>query len=155
MNLDEIGNFLGRVALGDNRDVGPAHILHWEELLPADLPYTDAIQALLHHRRTSTDYLQPAHIIAWWNTHREQVYRERLRAIGPPDYPTDLDQAGEAHWRRHWLAAIRAEHPNPTLAADSAMGIRRPHPHHQIAPADVRQAIEALAASKTLPEEAR
>lgn len=64
MTLDDIGRLIGFIAVGDNRTVDATTILYWEQVLPEWLTYFSAKAAVIEHRRTSTEYLQPAHILA-------------------------------------------------------------------------------------------
>jgi len=61
MDLRQTGQLLVRASVVDNRRVEEETIHAWHEVL-ADVDYTDAVDALLEHRRTSTEYLLPAHI---------------------------------------------------------------------------------------------
>lgn len=47
----------------DNRVVSDPAVMAWADILEG-VDYQDARKAMLEHRRSSTEYLQPAHIIA-------------------------------------------------------------------------------------------
>jgi glutathione S-transferase len=64
MNIIETGKLLAVIGAVDRRqEAGKSEILAWQELL-ADAAYADAEAAVREHRRTSTDWIQPAHILA-------------------------------------------------------------------------------------------
>lgn len=63
MTIDEVAKVLAKVQLVDNREVTRLVILEWQDLI-GDLDYSEAIEAVREHRRTSTEYLQPAHLVA-------------------------------------------------------------------------------------------
>lgn len=73
MNREEAAQLLGLIALGDNRQISHETVAYWHGLLP-DIRLDDATQAVAIHRRESTAYLQPAHIV-------ELVRAERRRRI--------------------------------------------------------------------------
>lgn len=73
MNREEAAYLLGIIALGDNRQLSNELTEYWRGLLP-DIRLEDAVQAVAVHRRESTDYLQPAHIV-------RLVRAERARRI--------------------------------------------------------------------------
>lgn len=73
MNREETAHLLGLIALGDNRQLSNELTAYWHGLLP-DIRLEDAVQAVAIHRRESTDYLQPAHIV-------KLVRAERARRI--------------------------------------------------------------------------
>lgn len=62
MNIDECKTVVAKIQLGDHRQVDRLVILEWFDTI-GDLNVNDAIEAVRLHRRESTDYLQPAHII--------------------------------------------------------------------------------------------
>ena len=147
MNTTEVSQFLARVAAQDNRQVGPMQIMDWEDLLPPTLTLADALDALREHRRSSTDYLQAAHIIKIPDRRRDETERQRVREANPPDIPPDMDQISERDWLRHYWTAVKAGHPAPQTVADIATGANRP----ELAAPDperIRELLTALAARK-------
>lgn len=99
MDINEVGRLVTRIAITDNRTIDTTTILDWEEILPEWLPFDLAMQAIIVHRRTSTEYLQPAHVIAIAETLMEEQKP-------PPSLPPLLDDpAGcislDAYIRRH------------------------------------------------------
>lgn len=82
MNRAETGRLLTKAAMIDNREVTPALVAAWHELLE-DVDYADAVQALKHHRATSTEYLVPAHILA--GVRRIRADRLERSITTPPD----------------------------------------------------------------------
>jgi hypothetical protein len=64
MTPKEISQLLAMIAMGDMRKVDKAVVRYWEAILPGWLTFELARDALIEHRRSSTDYLQPAHLVA-------------------------------------------------------------------------------------------
>lgn len=63
MNLTETARLLSKAALIDARTVDQPTVAAWQEVL-ADVEYRLALEALTLHRRESTEWVTPAHIIA-------------------------------------------------------------------------------------------
>ena len=61
MTPDETAALLAYIAVIDNRRVDQVVIGHWQELV-GDLDVRDCREAVIEHRKTSTEYLQPAHV---------------------------------------------------------------------------------------------
>lgn len=61
MNSFEMKRLLAKISLGDNRQVDQLVIDDWFETI-GHLSYQDAYQAVVQHRRDSTEYLMPGHI---------------------------------------------------------------------------------------------
>lgn len=61
MNAFEMKRLLAKISLGDNRQVDQLVIDDWMETI-GHLDYPAAYEAVVAHRRDSTEYLQPAHI---------------------------------------------------------------------------------------------
>lgn len=62
MSIDELTTLLARIQVLDNRQVDQLTIEAWAPLM-ADVPYAAAVDAVNTHFRTSTAYLQPAHVV--------------------------------------------------------------------------------------------
>jgi hypothetical protein len=62
MTIDELKQVVAKIQLGDNRQVDRLVILEWFDTI-GDLNVSDALEAVRLHRRESTDYLVPAHIV--------------------------------------------------------------------------------------------
>lgn len=75
MDIDETADLLAEVQLIDNRRVEEATLVAWHRLVD-DLDYSEAVEAVRLHFRTSTAYLTPAHL-------RVAVDRIRLAGLGP------------------------------------------------------------------------
>jgi hypothetical protein len=75
MTYDEIKKLLALAAARDSRVPSQVMALAWHEDL-GDLDFDTARQAISRHFRTSTEYLQPAHI----RQHAEEIDREQRRA---------------------------------------------------------------------------
>jgi len=90
----------------DRRQISEPMILAWYDAL-ADMPYPVAVAALREHRRESTEYVQPAHIVA--RARRSDV--ERAEAEDREQRRAWLAERGldEAQWgalvREHGVAA--------------------------------------------------
>lgn len=92
MQKSQTAKLLGKAALVDNRTVDQLTIEAWHEVI-GHLDYDDAMTALTEHRRTSTDYLQPAHIVAGVAKVRRARADRGTAAEGVPDADPD-DVAG-------------------------------------------------------------
>lgn len=62
MKLNEAEKLLIEMSAIDNRIVSDLAITAWAEVL-GDMTYADARAALLEHRRTSSEYVTPAHLL--------------------------------------------------------------------------------------------
>lgn len=61
MNRLEMSRLLAKIQLGDRRQVTDLVIADWLETI-GHLAYQPAYEAVVAHRRESTEYLMPAHI---------------------------------------------------------------------------------------------
>lgn len=68
MNAFEMKRLLAKISLGDNRQVDQLVIDDWMETI-GHLDYRSAYEAVVQHRRESTEYLQPGHITRIVNQH--------------------------------------------------------------------------------------
>lgn len=84
MNAFEMKRLLAKISLGDNRQVDQLVIDDWMETI-GFLDYRDAYQAVVAHRRESTEYLMPAHVKAGSARVRSarEVEESRQRAMRP------------------------------------------------------------------------
>ena len=108
MRFDETAAVLAKIKLGDNRQVDNAGLVlnEWHDAI-GDLEYSDAIAAVVLHRRESTEYLMPAHIRMGAKRARESREREaRKRRPAIEHVPITYDP--ETH-RREFAVAL-AEH---------------------------------------------
>jgi len=85
MEKSETAKILAKAALIDNRRIDRETVEAWHEVI-GHIPYDVAMTALTIHRRTSSEYLMPAHIIANLRKARDQqsVEANRRRALDPP-----------------------------------------------------------------------
>jgi hypothetical protein len=122
MNTREIGEFLGRMAIHDKRNVGPMDIMAWEEDLPGEISLADALAALRDIRRDSPDWIMPSHVVQ----RVMQIRRERLRNAGTPPIPGGCDWRQEKAWRELWCTAIKdgSSKDEATAIANHQMGIQ-------------------------------
>lgn len=63
MNVDQVTALLARIQVLDNRQVDQLTIEAWTPLM-SRLDYAEAVEAVNIHFRTTSEYLQPAHIVA-------------------------------------------------------------------------------------------
>lgn len=88
-----MAHLLAKIQVGDNRNVDRLVLVDWMEVV-GHLDYRDAYEAVLHHRRASTDYLTQAHVIA--GARRVREARERAARLSRPAIekkPITLDKA--------------------------------------------------------------
>jgi len=79
VNIAETARILAKAQLVDNRQVTELVVKEWHEVI-GHLHYEDAYNAVTEHRRTSTEYLQPAHVVAGTRHAREARERaDRMR----------------------------------------------------------------------------
>jgi hypothetical protein len=83
VNIAETARILAKAQLVDNRQITELVIKEWHEVI-GHLFYEDAYKAVTEHRRTSTDYLQPAHVVAGARRAREARERESKRSLALP-----------------------------------------------------------------------
>lgn len=100
MEIRETGRILAKAAIIDNRNIDEMTIAAWHEII-GHLDYRDAITALDTHRRESTEYLQPAHIVAGARKAREAREAQQRRAIATNPQPTH--RAKPPAWFREFL----------------------------------------------------
>lgn len=84
MNTAELTALLGRIQILDNRQVDALTIEAWTPLM-ADVPYDAAVRAVNDHFRTSTAYLQPAHIVQAVQASRRLALPETMSPEAPED----------------------------------------------------------------------
>lgn len=106
MNSFEMKRLLAKISLGDNRQVDQLVIDDWMETI-GFLDYQDAYQAVVNHRRESTDYLQAAHVKAGAARARSDREREesRQRALRPLE-PSPNTFPGREAWNEMVAEAI-------------------------------------------------
>lgn len=119
MKKSQVAALLGLIAIVDRRTVGETDVEMWAELLPDEMTFEDARAAMIEHRRHSTEWLQPAHIV----TLTEMVYRDRLRRAGDPPIPAGLSLTQEKRWRAAWVLAVKSGDPEPVGSAFAAIGM--------------------------------
>lgn len=85
MQESETAKILAKAALIDNRHIDRETVKAWHEVI-GHIDFDVALAALTIHRRTSTEYLMPAHIIANLRRARDEraIEANRLRALDPP-----------------------------------------------------------------------
>lgn len=116
MDVTQTSKVLALAAVVDNRVVDRATIAAWHDLI-GRLDFTDACEAVREHRRTSTEYLVPAHVIA--GVHR--IRAARLAAVPDPLPDVDPDDVTAYQLRRRQMRAAIAS-PNPTSRKEITRG---------------------------------
>lgn len=96
MNGLQLGQLLTYIALGDNRNADDEMVLRFWWDMVGDLDFEDCRAAVRNHRRTSTEYLQPAHVIAGV----KDVQRQRRRAQLEADRQVAAIESGPAFNQR-------------------------------------------------------
>lgn len=138
MNPSDAGQVLRACSFFDNRKVTKEAMLAWGKALGDRCTLADALQAVVDHHAETDTYCGPSHVIE----RARKLRRERFERTGPPPMPGGLELADEKRWRRTWLAAVNAGADDPTVVADTALGIARvelpPNP-------EMAKAIESLA----------
>lgn len=61
MKIADTARLLARIAAYDNRKVTPDTAAAWHDVV-GDLEYPDALSGVVHHFRTSSDYLMPVDV---------------------------------------------------------------------------------------------
>lgn len=143
MKKSEVGQLLAAIAATDNRTVGMLDIDTWAAILPDDMPLNAALESVMHHRRTSTDWLMPKHIIDAVGA----VRRERLTRAGTPPMPGDLSWQQEKEWRQLWCAKVKDGLSSEQAAAETSIAMRI-HELPAVENATRVRAIEAFAGRK-------
>lgn len=110
----ETAALLSLIALVDRRVVDEATVRHWHDLV-GDLDFDDACDAVRAHRRGSTDWLQPAHVIAGVRSIRGR----RLAAVPDLQLVDGLDPDDPQYFTRLRArrAAAASRHPSARLHA--------------------------------------
>jgi hypothetical protein len=78
MTIDELKRVLAKIQLGDNRQVDALVVREWFDTI-GYLPFVESIEAVTLHRRESTAYLLPAHIIT--NVKRIRADRPEVKQV--------------------------------------------------------------------------
>ncbi len=107
MDIQQTAQLVALIQIGDNRRVDRAVIAAWHDLVQ-DLPLDDALEAVRVHRRESTDYLLPAHVIAGV----KRLRGARLAAAEPPMPDVDPDDVAAYQARRRQMLAEIASPSN-------------------------------------------
>jgi hypothetical protein len=80
MNDLELAQFLARLNIADNRQIDKLTLAHWRDMI-GEYAIEDAIAALVMHFKTSTAYLQPAHIIENIKSVRDEQHKALSREL--------------------------------------------------------------------------
>lgn len=81
MNHREVAAFIAVASAIDSRKSGDLVVNAWHDAI-GQYEAAEALAALSHHRKTSTEYLMPAHIIRIIEENRRRTWLRRGRAIG-------------------------------------------------------------------------
>lgn len=63
MTKQEVAKLLAKISLIDNRKVDALTLAEWFDIV-GHLDFEHAVEAVREHRQSSTEYLQPAHIVS-------------------------------------------------------------------------------------------
>jgi hypothetical protein len=114
MTPDEVVKVLARIQMDDNRQVDRVVVQSWVEEI-GDLDFTDALEAVILHRKTTTEWLMAAHVRQ--NVRLIQAERARLERVMSQSRRVEprvitLDRAAfdaeTEKWIQYWRAR-RAE----------------------------------------------
>lgn len=150
MKKSEVGQLLTAIATTDNRTIGMLDIDTWNAILPADMPLDAALAAVVNHRRTSTEWLMPKHII----DAVAAVRRERLTRAGTPPIPGNLSWHQEKEWRQLWCAKVKDGATSEQAAAETSIAMRI-HELPAVENAVAQQAIESFSRARSIPKAER
>lgn len=118
MNIEQVSHVLAKAAAVDNRDVGRAAVLAWNEVI-GDLDFEDALAAVTRHRRESPGvYLEPGHIRRIARIIREEREKSAVTKALPPgrfeDDPDRIERTMRGATRvRQLLAELAAKRAVP------------------------------------------
>ena len=110
MTRDEVVKVLARVQMDDNRQVDRVVVQSWVEEI-GDLDFQDALEAVVLHRKETTEWLMAAHVRE--NVRRIRAARARAervaspRQIAPP--VITLDRAAFDAETEKWIQFWRAK----------------------------------------------
>lgn len=107
MNVDQVTALLTRIQVLDNRQVDGLTIEAWTPLM-AHVDYNLAVEAVNIHFQTSSEYLQPAHIIAGV---------KRLKGSAQPAPFSSLPRDGGSAPKPHNFDAMVAAYQSGDQAA--------------------------------------
>lgn len=100
ITFEQTATLLARIKLGDNRTVNDEVVSDWFMILGGQIAFVDAMNAVSVHRRESTAYLQPAHVIAIGKRLREERHQgdaiAALEGMGQDKYPADRPENFDA-----------------------------------------------------------
>lgn len=100
MDRGEIAKLLTQASLVDNRRISEAHVEQWWRILNG-CSFAEAEHAIVEHFRTSSEYLQPRHVMTIVKAKREAAaevrHQKQLDAAYTPkgDYPGKPDNFDE------------------------------------------------------------
>lgn len=104
MDMEQTSQLLAKAALVDNRKVTPEVIMAWAEALQ-HIPFQAGMWALTRHRANSTEWVQPAHIVAgyreWRKWQAQQQSKQRAIEAAPPRVEPPPP------WVREWLDGLK------------------------------------------------
>lgn len=106
MDLEQTGKLLAKAALVDNRKVTPEVIVAWAETLHR-VPFDQGMWALSRHRATSTDWLQPHHIVAGAREYRKWFEQQKTKQKAIAAAPVRVEPPPP--WVREWLDGLKAK----------------------------------------------
>lgn len=117
MQTREVARMLSLIAMGDNRVSDRTAVIYWEQILPEWVTYQIAERAVIEHRRTTTDYLEPAHIIAL----AEKYVDEQIQAADRAWYAGQLEQPAQPVVAAYSPSLYFQTHPDEWAALTPAL----------------------------------
>lgn len=118
---------LAYAAATDNREVNESAAAAWADILDEHVTLADGKQAIIAHRRTSTDYLMPIHV----NAGVRAIRKARTDTIADTEIPPAqlADSPARAlAWTREFRRAIGdgVGRDAATVRACAAVGVETP-----------------------------
>jgi hypothetical protein len=110
VNIGETARILAKAQLVDNRQITELVIKEWHEVI-GHLFYEDAYNAVTEHRRTSTEYLLPGHVVA--GARRAREARERASRQQALPVGNTITFPGLEWWHTAVVAAIEQHRGTP------------------------------------------
>lgn len=120
MNFADTGKLLAFIGAVDRRIPGDAEIAAWQELLAEVEILDDALEAVREHRRTSTEWIQPAHVLRGV----KKIQATRLKILDDPEaFPNDVNGVSYLDEKRALHRAVADGRMGPAdIAAYRASG---------------------------------
>lgn len=127
--LAAIATQLNRPVPDDLRD-RDRMVGEWAAAIPDRYSLDELMQAVSYHRATSSEWLEPRHLVAIVRGWRQ----DRLLRAGPVPFPDGLTQAQERTFREAWQSAIcrGADRETAHQVACGQVGVRAELEHRGV-----------------------